>query len=337
MQIKTFLMGGLAGALLTSFSLGVFAGLYINALVSEKIQLESQLDQLKQRQKNLKQSKEALQQELQNLRHKQAQNYDRALGTLLQASENANLTALYAIGMQAMKAKDYARAYFAFSELQHLKPDFKDIAQQLARAHESYQQEQQQAKKQALAENYAKGLDAQLAGQLATAQQYFQQVLAQNPTYRDAARRLQWVGQQLNLRQKLKETEQKKQWLERTYQLGLMAQRQGQWLQAREAYQAILKEAPGYRDTAQRLKTLPSSPPQIAALASPSFNCAERGMALAQCLNLGFSESSCNEAEMTHVLTQCKNHPDFQQALKSVGLQKNLSLLKGLPSLLNHL
>lgn len=334
MQIKALLLGGVAGSLLTAATLGLLASLKINALVAEKIQLETRLDKLNWHQKNLKESKEALSDELQGLRQKQKQSYDQTVSALMQATAEAELAALYQLGSRALKAKDYAQAYFALSQVRAARPNFREIARIFASAEQGYRQDQQQAQKRQLAENYAKGLDAQLAQQFAQAQLYFQRVTAQNPSYRDSAARLRAINQQLNSLQKMREAEQKKQWLARTYQLGLAAQNQGQWEQAREAYLAIVKAAPRYKDTAQRLKKLPVTP--VGHLA-PVLNCYERGAAFGKCLKLGLSEADCNEVELASMLTQCKNNPDFQKGLKSISSQGNLSLLKGLPSLLGNL
>jgi len=346
--LKKYLIAFLAGALLTGTGVGVGAYLQTSALTTENKSLQAKLKKLNWQQDNLLKNQANLVDELNGYKENKAQVYDQTIGALMTAKENATLDALYAIGVKALREKDYTLAYFALVEVQAALPHYKELDRYFPESKQAYEKKQQALADEKLKNAYAAAYDYQAKGQFEQAKLNYQRVLEMNPRYKDAAARLQAVTRYLTVRQKSKEFEQKKQWLEASYKLGVNEQGQGRLLQAKQAFEAILKEAPHYRDVAKRFQfvnaRLPKAPPsvQIATAPKPALNCYERGLAFGKCATAGGENANCSESDVARLQFECKGNPEFAKGLKAAvgggrgegGSVSAATLFKGLPSLL---
>lgn len=322
--IQHILIGMLGGALITGGALGTLGFLKIQDLSHENSTLTAKVKKLSWLNQNLSKSQTNLSAELENIKTQREQGYDQTIDALMQAKENASTQALYEMGLKAYKEKDYPNAYFALDQVFKDHPKYKEIAQlypEVKQAYDSYQKSQREIE---LAATYGKALDAQAHHQYAQAEAHYRHVLKLDPHYKDAQTRLKAVSLQVATIQQSKDLEQKKQWLAKTYQVGLQAQSLGRYAQAKEAFENIVHYAPAYKDTAQRLKVvrakLPKPAPALAArpgLPGMQVNCYEAGVAMARCAKSGAPAQNCVQSEMANI-TACKGKPEFQQGLKSI-------------------
>lgn len=342
---KDILIAAIAGSVFTAGVLGTLGYFKIAALTTEKARLQITLKKLEWRQENLTESHEALQAEIKQLKAKKADEVDQTIDALMQAKEEASIAALYEIGLKAWQEKDTAQAYFALAQVWKANAHYKEIAKFYPLAEQAHAKTQAAQAQERVKATYAKAYDYQVHRQFAQAKVHYEQVLALQPGYKDTASRLRAVSQQLGLIQRSRDFEQKKHWLEASYALGVKQQNQGLYTQARDSFQAILKDAPRYRDVPQRLKTvlarLPKPPAVVPAnTAAQDLNCYEKGAAFGKCASLGAGESNCSAAALTPP-PECKGNPEFTRGLKSAlgnqGNNSSLSLLRGLPSMLKDL
>ncbi|MBF2052438.1 MAG: hypothetical protein IGS03_03115 [Candidatus Sericytochromatia bacterium] len=357
------LTGLLGGTLLTGGVLGGLGYWQYKRLSAQNSRLSQQVKRLEWRNQNLNTSQSALSEELERLKQQHERAYDQTLNTLLEAADTAGIRALYETGLKAWEAKDVPNAYFALSQVHKLKPDYAEMNKRYPPVQKAYAEHQQRQRDKERDETYAKGLDAQRKQDFAQARTAFQRVLALQPGYKDADKRLKQVSQALATQQQAKDQAQKKQWLEATYKLGLEAQKLGRYAQAKMAFEGIVSDAPGYKDSAQRLKSVSTQLAKAAALnpglatsGGAAGNCYSQGVLLANCARSG-NPGQCTEMAATS-LAACKNHPDFKRGMQSVnggqtalsepddlpglpgpdtGAADNLSLLKSFPDYLKNL
>jgi hypothetical protein len=352
--IKNTLIPLLAGSLVTAVVMGMWGYLQIHALQTENSQLQKQVKKLAWREENLNKTQASLKAELEWLKEKKATEYDQTIGALMQAKDNAPIEALYELGVKALQEKDYPRAYYALAQVQAVNPTFKEQQKYYPQAKKAYESHQQKQLEDTLKMTYSQAYDQQLNGQFAQAKTNYQRVLALKANYKDAQRRLNMVSQYLAVREQNRDFEQKKQWLEASYKLGINAQLQGRFAQAKEAYTAIVTYAPRYKDAAQRLKVVQARLPKTASLsASQTVNCYEIGVAFGKCAKLGADVTNCGKTDVSRIPPACKDNPDFAKGLKMAlssgrsggangdnggeGEPSASDLLKGLPSLLSNL
>jgi predicted transcriptional regulator len=344
--LKKILIAFIAGSLVTSGALGTLGYLKIGALNTENTHLKQKLKKLDLRHQNLTKNQASLSEELNGLKEKKAKEVDETIGALMQAKADAGIEALYELGVKALQAKDYPRAFFALAQVEKANPKFKEIEKFYPNSKIAYDKYQQKLVEDKLKDTFTLAYDQQAHKQFAQAKINYQRVIEMNPNYKDAKTRLAVVSQYLNLQQKIRENEQKAQWLEASYKLGLNEQNKGRFAQAKETYEAILKYAPLYKDTANRLKTvnarLPKTPTTLQNIKTPelaqSLNCYQKGLAFGKCGKLGLDKENCS-ADVTQLPLECKNNPDFVKGMKAaVGSSRSpASLLKDLPDLLKNL
>lgn len=350
--LKETLIPFVIGSLVTAAIMGVWGYLSIHALQTEKTHLQQQVKKYAWRQENLNKTQASLKEELDLLKEKKAEEYDQTIGALMQAKDNAPIDALYELGIKALQEKDDSRAYFALAQVHETNPNFKEIAKHYPQAQKAYERYQQKQFDEKLTSTYAQAYDQQINGQFAQAKANYQRVLALKPNYKDAQKRLNTVAQYLAVRERSREFEQRKQWLEASYKLGFNSQLQGRFAEAKATYEAIVNYAPKYRDAAQRLKAVKARLPKTAPAAlatSQDAHCYEKGVVFGKCASLGADTSQCGQADSSHIPPACKESVDFAKGLKA-GLSNARSnankgegepsasdLLKGLPSLLSNL
>lgn len=346
-MLKPILIAFTAGSLVTGGAVGTIGYLTIKALNTEKAHLQAKVKKLGWREENLSKNQASLQEELNGLKEKKAQEYDQTIDTLMQAKANADIRALYEIGVKALQEKDYPRAYFALAQVEKANPQFKDLPKQYPAAKKAYDQYQQNHLAENLKKTYLQAYDQQMNKQFAQAKFNYQRVLDMQPHYKDAKARLYTVTQYLTVRDQSRDLEQKKEWLEALYKVGLNEQGLGRYVQAKEAYQHILDYAPHYKDTARRFKTvrahLPKtlSPTQAvnATTAGQNLNCYEKGVTVGKCSTLGSEAANCSQSDLSRLALECKDHPEFAKGLKSTVTSGNpaTTLLRDLPNLLQNL
>ncbi len=344
------------GCLLSAAAMGLWGYLNIHSLQTENKQLQKQVKKHVWREENLNKAQASLKAELEWLKEKKATEYDQTIGALMQAKDNAPIEALYELGVKALQEKDYPRAYYALAQVQAVNPKFKEQQKFYPQAKKAYESHQQKQLEDTLKTTYAQAYDQQLNGQFAQAKTNYQRVLALKANYKDAQKRLNMVSQYLAVREQNREFEQKKQWLEASYKLGINAQLQGRFAQAKEAYAAIVNYAPRYKDAAQRLKVVQARLPKTSPLslsANQNVNCYEIGVAFGKCAKLGADVTTCGKTDVSRIPPACKDNPDFAKGLKMAlssgrsggangdnggeGEPSASDLLKGLPSLLSNL
>lgn len=351
---KQLLIACLAGALICGGGLGAWAYQALHGLNTRNQLLEIKLRALGVRLQQQTDSASALQTEIDTLKNRRDQGYDQTIDALMQARSVADVDALYEIGLKALQEKDYPRAYFSLAQVAEARADYKQIAKLLPQAKQAYQQFQHSQQENSLAQDYALGLDHQRKGEIAQAVAAFQRVVKIKPDYRDAGLRLRRLGQLLAAVQGARDLAQKRQWLEASYQLGVKQQGLGRYAAAREVYAQIVQDAPGYRDTAQRLRTVTALLPKVQAVSqSPDELCYQLGVAFGNCAkNPG--GPNCARFDTGHAPAICKDNPAFRKGLASLMAaetggdpaagadsrltqQKALSMLKDLPSVLGNL
>lgn len=361
------LTGLVGGVLLTSGLLGGLGYWQYQRLSAQNSRLSQQVKKLEWRNQNLNTSQSALSEELTQLKQQHERAYDQTLNTLLEAADTAGIRALYETGLKAWEAKDVPNAYFALSQVHKFRPDYAEMNKRYPPVQKAYAEHQQRQRDKDRDESYARGLDAQRKQDFAQARTAFQRVLTLQPGYKDTDKRLKQVSQALATLQQTKDQAQKKQWLEATYKLGLEAQKLGRYAQAKMAFEGIVSDAPGYKDSAQRLKSVSTQLAKVAALnpglgnpaAGQPNNCFAQGASLANCARSG-NPGQCTQMAASS-LAACKNHPDFKRGMQSVnggqtalsepddlpgmpgmtdndtGVADNLSLLKSFPDYLKNL
>lgn len=334
--LHTLLISLLTGSLLTGASLGTWSYVHIQTLKKENGRLQQQLRKATQREENLSDSQGRLQTELEQLKTHKVQEYDHTIEALMQAKANANIDALYAMGIKALQEKDYPRAYFALNQVNQNNPKYKELATHYPVVQKAYSQYQQQLSTERLKDTYAQAYDHQAKGQWAQAKVNYQRVIDIQANYKDAKARLESVSKTLYTYTHQQALEQHKKWLESTYQLGLSEQSLGRYAQAKEAYEHIVKDAPKYKDSSQRLKTVSALVPKPQASAPiQSINCYEKGVTFGKCSSLGAETQSCNPEEMSNLQTSCKGNPEFAKGVKSATSTNSGAWLKGLDTLKN--
>lgn len=332
---KEILIGFVAGGLMTGGALGAVGYLKIHELNAENSRLEVKLKKSSARQTKLTKTQASLQSELESIKQKKGQAYDETIDTLIVAKENAGVDALYEIGSQALREKDYPSAYYALSQVEKAKPDYKEIARLYPESQKAYEIHKQKTLDKDLSSAYAKAYDHQLKGQFAQAKDQYQRVVELKASYKDAKTRLTLMTQLVATTYKTRDYAQKKQWLDNTYKLAVNEQALGRWAQARDAFASIVSTAPGFKDSAKRLNTvsarLPKAP-QVVATADP--RCYEKGVAFANCAKDSSAEI-CKQ--YIQAPPECKGNPEFQKGMGSVTTQESLDMIKGLPDLLKSL
>lgn len=321
------LLISLAGSLLIATGLGAWGYQHIHSLHQDNQRLQQQLQKALWRADNLSKNQSSLETELAQLKASRERDYNQTLDTLLRAKAEAPVAALYEIGVQALQAKDYPRAYFALNQVQQSNPGYKALATHYPAAQKAYAQHQQQLATEKLKATYALARDQQAQGQWAQAQLNYQQVLALQANYQDAPARLATVSRQLQTTQAQQALEQHKKWLTATYQLGLSEQALGRYAQAQAAFAQIVAVSPQYKDSRQRLKTVSALVPKpIPTPALASTGCYDKGVQFGKCSSLGANAQGCNPTDMTTLQTSCKGDPEFTKGLKSVA---NLNIDSG--------
>jgi len=328
----------------TGISLGTFAYLKINSLNKEKHHLEALTKNQKKRLIKFNKNQIRLNTELDGLKKNKDQAYNQTMKDLIQAKENANIDALYEMGLKAMAEKDHPRAYFALAQVFKTNPTYKAIKIQYAASKKAYEKHRQTLFNTKLKTTYLKAFDQQAKSQFAQAQVNYKQVLSMKPNYKDTKARLASVNRHLDLRKKTRDLEQNKKWLEATYRIGFNAQANGHYPQAKEAYEKVLMQSPKYKDTAKRLiaviTKLPKALPVNQATpkaAPPSQSCFEKGVLFGKCSSPGKKGPSCNQLNLSQAPQECKGDPAFERGLKSVAPNDGQSLLRGLSTLLKNL
>lgn len=342
--LKQFLLAFFAGSMVTGGALGTLGYFAYADLQIEKQALLTESKKQAWRLQNLTESQGRLQEELTGFKEAKSARYDNAIGALMQAKENASIAALYDWGLKAMTENDPARAYFALAEVHKANPEYKAVASEYPKAQQAYQQYQSKQKQTQLQSDYAQGLDAQAKGQWAQAQQAYQRVLqVQNP-YKDTAQRLATVSKQLNTRTQSLDLKQKQAWLEATYKLALSQQASGRYAAARDAYQQIVADAPGYKDAAQRFKVMQAKAPKPTPPPStlPTANCYAQGQLFGRCAS-DPNSPGCSSLQNQSTPAACKNSPEFVKGFQAAATPNTANnerdpngLLKGLSSLMNQ-
>lgn len=317
--IIAFLTGGLVMG-------GTTAGvgyLVMSGTSAENARLQSVVKKQEKRLKKLNTTQTDLQTELTSLKDQQDQGYQQTIDSLMTAKENADIDSLYQMGAKALAAKDAPSAFYSLSKVHEQNPKFKEIDKLFPAAKKAYDQHQQTELEARLKAAYAKGLDMQASNQLAQAQASFQQVVNLKADYKDAKVRLANVSRYLAVRGQTRELEQKKQWLEATYKLGVTQQSLGRFAAARDAFAQIKQYAPQYKDSAKRLslvqaklpKTAPQLPNQMAAGARQK--CYDLGTVYGSCTKNPQSPA-CTQVQNTPLSAECKNNPEFLKGYQSV-------------------
>lgn len=338
---KELWIGLSAGILLTGLSLGIVGYIQIQALNAENSRLKMELKKADWRQQNLSKAQASLQTELDGFKAQKEQAYEQTVNSLMQAKADADIDALYALGLKALQQKDYPRAYFALSQVSQQNGAYKEIAKYYPQAQKAYASFQQKQLQSELASSYAQALDHQLKGQLAQAQSAYQHVLELQPKYKDAPARLASVSRYLSAQQKTREAEQKSKWLLSTYQLGLKEQSLGRYAQAKAAFDELHKYAPKYKDVAQRLKTVTAQLPkelQVAKASGPA--CYAKGVIFGNCLKTQSAGPNCKQLNLSAVPAECSGNPEFQKGFSSITNatnQETLNMAKEFPNWLKNL
>ncbi len=316
--VKQFLVAFLAGSVVTGGALGTLGYFGYRDFAQQKQALLTETKKQAWRLQNLSDSQTRLQEELEGLKSAKAANYDTAMGALIQAKENASIAALYDWGVKALEEKDIPRAYFALSEVHKANPSYKAVAEAYPKAQQAYTQYQKTQQQEQLHGAYAQGLDAQAKGQWAQAQQAYRRALqVQNP-YKDAAQRLATVSKQLATRTQTQDLKQRQAWLEATYKLALGHQGSGRYAAARDTYQQIVADAPGYKDAQQRLNVMlakaprPTPAPQTATTA----NCYAQGQIFGRCAS-DPNRPGCSSLSTQGTPAACKNNADFVKGFQA--------------------
>ena len=342
--MKQLIMAFVTGALVTSGALGSLGYIEYTKMQKQTAQLNETVKKQRWRIDNMTRTQASLQAEISGFKEAKKRGYDQTIGALMEAKENASIEALYTWGVKALAEKDYPRAYFALVEVHKAKPDYEDIATQYPLAEKAYATYQQEQKQKQTAAAYALAFDQQAKGQWAQAKVNYQQALALTPGYKDSAARLEQVNRQLATRTQLKDQAQKTAWLKATYQLAFNHQANGRYAAARDAYQQVVSYAPGYKDAAQRLKTVAAKAPKPAVQAvTPSApaqataqNCYAQGQAFGQCAQ-NPNNPGCSALQQGSTPAACKDNPDFIKGYQSTASRDPNGLLKGLSSMLKQL
>lgn len=349
--VKQFLVAFLAGSVVTGGALGTLGYFGYRDFQEQKQALLTETKKQAWRLQNLSDSQTRLQEELEGFKSAKAANYDTAMGALIQAKENASIAALYDWGLKALEEKDVPRAYFALSEVHKANPKYKAVAETYPKAQQAYTQYQKTQQQEQLQGAYAQGLDFQAKGQWAQAQQAYRKALQLQNPYKDAAQRLATVSKQLTTRTQTQDMKQKQAWLDAAYKVAFNHQANGRYAAARDTYQQIVADSPGYKDAGQRFKSMlakaprPTPAPQAAAVASTA-NCYEQGQIFGRCAS-DPNRPGCSSLSTQSTPAACKNNADFVKGFQAAatpagtpGTDANPrdpnGLLKGLSSLMNQ-
>ncbi|MEZ0375085.1 MAG: hypothetical protein ACAI44_38720 [Candidatus Sericytochromatia bacterium] len=340
--MKQILIAFIAGGLVTGGALGTVGYFKIKDMNEENIRLETVVKKQDKRLKNLSNDQTRLQTELDEIKDQKDQSYEQTIGALMQAKDNADIDALYEIGIKALAEKDAPRAYFALAQVQKANPKYKAIEQHYATAEKAYHRHQQTEFAAKLNAAYSKALDQQASNQFAQARSSYQQVVDMKSDFKDAKVRLATVTRYLAARSQTRDLEQKKQWLEATYKLGNNYQAHGRFADAKVAYEQIVNYAPQYKDSARRLiavrAKLPKAPPlaQAKSPAAQNQNCYTKGLEYGKCA-MGVQGQDCSQIQVSKLPAECKDNPEFLRGYKSTATSDPNTLLKGFSSFLKGL
>ncbi len=317
-QLKKILIAFIAGALVSGGTLGGLGYFKFKDMNAEQTRLETLVKKQDWRLDNLTESQTRLTTELEGIKAAKEKGFDQTIGALLQAKDNAGIEALYDLGLKALAEKDAPRAYFALAQVHKENPKYKAIAEHYPQAQQAYKKHQQTLFQEKLQDTYLQAFDQQAKSQFAQARANYQAVVQMKPDYKDAQKRLQMVARQLDLRSKTSDLAQKNKWLTATYQLGFNHQANGRYAQAKESYQLIVNDSPGYKDAAKRLQVvIPKVPRPIATAAinpSVGVNCYQIGATFGKCAK-DVSGAGCGQLSSTPAA--CKGSPEFIKGFQS--------------------
>lgn len=177
---------------------------------------------------------------------------------------NQQLTALYGRAISEMNAGAWPRAVEILEDVNRRSPGYRSTEPLLARAQGELARAREAERQQRLADLYDDARRAHDAGSWAEATEHLQTIVALDPAYRDAASRLVTVrrlsqaellhvlDQRILAFRQAQEAE-RQQRLADLYAAGLRAYATGDWAEAATRLQAVVSQAPGYRDAMARL------------------------------------------------------------------------------------
>jgi len=196
----------------------------------------------------------------------------------------AELSALYSKGMEALAVRDWPTALEQFKALLSLDANYKDAKAMLAEAQKRLEQEREEerrrletqrrerARQEKLSNLYAEGMHATKAKDWEAAIAAYKQVVALDSQYRDAAARLAAVEAE---QKKVEEARRREKQLADFYTEALQHFHAQRWWEAIEGFEAVLEIDRAYRDAAALLaeakhqKELASLPKPLAAKPAP--------------------------------------------------------------------
>ena len=344
-QLKPYQLAVLAfvlGCLVTAGALGAPGYFKLTELSKDNQHLKKVVKTQKKRLYKYQKTQTNLNEEFKGFKEQSAREHKQTLGALFDAQKSGGQEALFKMGVKAYTEKDYPRAYFALSELEKANAQYEGLAPELAKAKQAYQKYKQDQYKQELQATYLKAFDYQGHKQLAQAKAEYQKVVSKNPKYKDAQKRLNIVSKQLALRTKKTDFEQEQFWLKEQYALALKYQSQGSYLEAKKAYEEIIKFAPKYKDTDKRLvqviSLLPAAPKVNATKTSnDTSDCYKKGEEYGRCYALLNKGQRCTHINVSEPPAACKNNPDFKKGFQTTAPTGAVVLLRGLSNFLKSM
>lgn len=333
--MKQAVMAFVIGALLSGGALGAYAFFEIHDLKQANKRLQAKVHKQSSALQELTWKHELANEELELFQKQQSQNYDGALGQLLEAKENAANEALYKMGLKALEEEDFSQAYYALAQVRQNNPDYKQVQAKYQRAEAAYKQSQQDSFQDKLNSTYLKAFDQQAKQQYALAQKNYRAVLKMQPNYKDAKKRLQVVSHQLAVIQRSRQSEQIQKMVATSYKQGYNHQSNGRYAQAKAAYEVVVKYMPKYKDAQKRLQQVAAKLPKTAPVAQQNalvgMNCYQKGVIYGRCAAQALDGKPC--AQMNTINKpppECQSDPEFAKGLQSVVSAKTGTQMNGL-------
>lgn len=177
------------------------------------------------------------------------QDADRFNSIIEQANQKKTLEDKYNRALALLNKEHYQQAIELFDDIRDSDNDFKDVSERLKQAQTAFARQSQKSQENAaLAARYEEAISQAEAGNLERAIELLQQVVTQDPQFKDANQRLQ----NLNVQQRARVRQnQQKRALERSYQEGVTALRDRSWQRALAALEKVAAIDANYKNTSQ--------------------------------------------------------------------------------------
>lgn len=164
------------------------------------------------------------------------------------AQKEREINSFYTQGIQLEQASKNQEAIDAFSNILLIDPNYKDVAVRLNRLRNSLNNQQAQ---QNLKDLYARGLGYFKNQAWQNAIEAFEEVVKINPNYEDTPQKL--AEAKLRLEKSFQEET-----IETYYEEGLVAYRQGKWVNAIVAFEKVKELNPNFKDVNTRIREVQS-------------------------------------------------------------------------------